>query len=68
MGQQFRVDGDERSGKRAFAENVLKEVGNPKRRAERVASGGAAEVVGEDALPDQTDDAADENSGADQKG
>jgi hypothetical protein len=45
----------------------LQKVWNAKRRAERVAFGGTAEVIGEDALPDETDDAADENAGADEE-
>ena len=67
LGQQFGIDGNERSGKRALAEDVLKKVGNAKGGAESIAFRGAAEVVGEDALPHQADDAADENSGADKE-
>jgi hypothetical protein len=67
MGQQLRVDGNERSGERAFAENVLQEVRNTKGRAERVAFCRSSEVVREDALANQADDAADENSGADEE-
>lgn len=67
LGQQPGIDRNERSGKCAFAEDVLQEVGNAKRRAEGVAFRGAAEIVGEDSLPDETDDPADENSRTDEE-
>ena len=67
LGQQLCVDRNERRGQRSLAEDVLQEVWNAKRGAERVAFTGTAEVVRKDSLPDQTDDAADENSGADKE-
>ena len=48
-----RVDRDERRRQRAFAEQILQNVGNAERRAEGVGFGAEAEVVREDALPDQ---------------
>jgi hypothetical protein len=45
----------------------LQEVGNAKRGAKSVAFGGTAEVVREDSLTDEADNAADENSGADEE-
>jgi hypothetical protein len=45
----------------------LQEVRNAKRRAERIAFSGAAEVVREDSLSDQADDPADQDSGADEE-
>ena len=67
LGQQLRVDRNERSGECAFAEDVLKEVRNTKGRAKCVALRRAAEVVRENALADEADDAANQNSGANEE-
>jgi hypothetical protein len=65
--QQFCVNGNKRRRKRAFAENVLQEVWNAERGAERVAFAGTAEVVRKDSLANETDDAADENTRTDEE-
>ena len=62
-----RVDGDERAGERAFAEQVLQEVGNLHRGVERV--GGVAsqtEVVREHALADEAGQAAEKDARGDE--
>ena len=57
--EQRGVDRNERRRQRALAEQVLQEVGNPERGRERVGRVVAqAEVVREDALPDQAGDPA----------
>lgn len=67
LGQQFCVDGNERRGECALAEDVLQEVWDAKRGAECVAFAGTAEVMSKDSLPDQADDATDENPRADKE-
>ena len=65
--EQLGVDRDERSGERAFAEDVLEEVRDFEGGVEGVFGGGVAEVVGEDALADESDDATEKNPCADEK-
>ena len=65
--EQPRVDGDERGRERALAEDVLEEVGDSERRVEGVRRVGVAEEVGEDALADDADDAAQQDPRADEK-
>ena len=54
----------ERSGKRTFAEQILKQVGNTERGVERVGGVPEAEIVREDPHPHQTGKPADEDAGA----
>src|SRR6185503_949063 len=63
--EELCVHRNERGGQRAFAEDVLKEVGNSERGAERARSVGSAEIVCKYSLPDDADDAADQDAGAD---
>ena len=49
LGDQSRVDGDERRGEHAFAEKVLQEVRDLEAGVERARRRRVAEVVGEDA-------------------
>src|SRR5262249_25578536 len=65
---QARVNRNERSGERAFAEQILEQVRNAERGVERV--GGQrllAEVMREDPCPHQAGEAADENAGRDHR-
>src|SRR4029079_11665356 len=66
-GEQLRIDGDERSRERAFAEDILQKVWNSKRGAERAGSIGRAQVMRKNSLPDDTNDATDQNSHSDQQ-
>ena len=52
--EQLCVDRNERGGKRALAENVLQKIRYAKRRTERITGGGGSEVMGENALANQT--------------
>ena len=65
--EQARVDGNERCGEHAFAEQVLQKIRDAEGGVEGIGLVELAEVVGEDALPDQSDDAADQNPRGDQK-
>ncbi len=65
--QQAGVDGNERGGEHAFAEQVLQEIGDAEGGPEGVRRVGIAEVVREDAVADQAGDAAQEDSGGHQK-
>ena len=63
-----RIHRDERRRERAFAEQVLQEVGNAERGVERVGGVGAeAEVVREDALPDEAGQPRQQNAGRDEE-
>ena len=57
FGQQARIDRNEGSGEHAFAEQILQEIGNAKGRRESIGGVELAEVMREDALPHQPDDA-----------
>src|SRR3954464_4127683 len=57
--EQRNIDGDEGRGKRTLTEKILKNVGNSRRRIERVSRIGLqTEVMCNDADPDHTRDAA----------
>ncbi len=60
--QQSRVHGNERRRERALSKQVLQKIRNAKRGVERIRLESQAEVVREDALPDQTRDAAAEDA------
>ena len=62
MREELRVDGDERRGEDALAEEVLQEVRDLERGLERAGRGGVAEVVREDALADESGDAAQQDA------
>ena len=61
LGEQARIHRDEGCGKHTFAEQVLQEIGDTKGGVEGIGFIELAEVMGEDALPHQSDDAADQN-------
>ena len=65
--EQLRIDGNERSRERAFAEDILQKVWNSKRGAERAGCIGRAQVVRKNSLPDHTNDATDQNPHSDQQ-
>ena len=58
---QARVHGNERGGEHPFPKQVLQCVGNAERGFERVRCGGISEIVREDAVPNQSGDAAQKN-------
>src|SRR6266852_3621822 len=61
--EQRRVDRDERSRERPFAEQVLQEVGNAETGRPRIGGvGGQPEVVSDDSLPDETRQPAAQNT------
>ena len=63
-GAQAGVDGNERAGQRALAEQVLQQVGNAERRVERVGGVGLqAEEIRERADAQQPEDPAREDAG-----
>ena len=62
------VDRDERGAEDAFPEKVLEEVGNLEGGVVRVGRVGGAEVVPEDALPDESRETAEEDPGGDERG
>jgi hypothetical protein len=64
---QARVYGNEGSRKDSFAEEILKKIGDAKRRVERVGEVGESEVVSEGALPDEPDETAQQDSGSDEE-
>ena len=68
LAEEAGVDRDERSRERAFAEEVLEDVRGAQRRPEGVGRHRAAEVVGEDALPNEPREAAQEYAGPDEEG
>jgi len=57
LGAELRVDGDERRGERPLAEEVLRDVAELEARGERVRDRARAEVVRLHALPDEADQA-----------
>ena len=66
--EQRRIDRNERSRERPFAEQVLQEIRDAERRRERVGGVVAeAEVVREDALANEASQPAQENSGGDKR-
>ena len=68
-GEERGIDRNERRRERPLAEQVLQEVGNSKRRVERVGGVGLeAEIMGEDARADQAGEPAAEHAGRDQHG
>src|ERR1700741_63495 len=67
-GEQLRIDGDERRRQRAFTEDILEEVRNSERGTERAGGIGRAEVMSKDALPDDANNATDQNAHSDQQG
>ena len=67
LGAEARVDGDEGGRKHALAEEVLQEIGNAKRGAKCVGGIGVAEVVGEDAVAHEADEAAEQDADGDEK-
>jgi hypothetical protein len=63
------VHGDERRGQRAFTEQVLQKVGNPKRRVERIRGVRfEAEVVREDLEANEPGEPAEKNARGDEDG
>ena len=64
LSQKLCVNRNERRGEGPFAKDVLKEIGNAEGGGESVPGPGYAEVVCEDALPDQANDATYENTSA----
>lgn len=65
--EQSRVNGNERGGKDAFAEQRLQKIGNAERSFERVGGIGIAEIMRENALANEASEAAQKNAGGDQK-
>ena len=63
-----RVDGDEGGAENAFPEQVLEEVGNLESGVVRVRRVGGAEVVTEDALPDEPRETAEKDPRRDEPG
>lgn len=66
-GQQVGIDGNEGSREDTFTEKVLQEVGDAECGFEDVGSIGIAEVMGEDAVADQSGNAAEEDAGGNEK-
>ena len=64
--QKVGVDGDEGGRQGSFAEQVLKQVRNFQGGLEGVGCVRIPEVVGEEALPHQPDDAAEKNARSDE--
>ena len=58
IGKQPRVDRNKRGREDAFAEKILQRVGNPDRNAEDIGISGEAEVAAEEALANQSREAA----------
>ena len=63
---QLRVDRDERRGERPLSQEVLEHVWHAERRAPRVGERRGAEVMSEEALPDEPRDPAEQDAGRDQ--
>ncbi|MGB9405067.1 MAG: hypothetical protein WCA98_16140, partial [Candidatus Acidiferrales bacterium] len=61
------INGNERGGENAFAEEILEEIGDADGGFESVGGVGIAEIMGEEAIANQSGDAAKKNSGGDQK-
>ena len=68
LSEEAGIHRDEGGREHSFAEQVLQEVGDFEGGVESVGFVLLAEVVGEDALPHQAHDAADQNSGGDEEG
>src|SRR5262249_20683613 len=67
LGEEARVDRDERRRQDTLAEEVLEEVRDAERGLERAGGVGVAEVMREDALADEARDAREEDAGADRQ-
>ena len=65
-GEERGVHGNERRRQRAFAEQVLQEIGNAERGAERVGFDAQAEIVREDPLPDEAGQPRQQDAGRDE--
>src|SRR6185437_893621 len=63
---QSCINGNERRGEHAFAEQVLQKVRDAKGGAESVGRIGVPEIVGKDAVPQQSRNAAQEDAGSNQ--
>ena len=64
---QSGINRNERRRKNALAEEILKKIGNAKRRIERVGEVGEPEVMSQSALPNEADQAAQQDSGSDEE-
>jgi len=62
------VDRHERGGENTFAEEVLQEIWNAKRSAERICGVGVPKVMREDSISNEADEAAEKNTGGDSHG
>lgn len=62
MSQKIGIYRYERCGQDTFAKEVLEEIGNPERGPECVGRITVSEIVGENAVPDQPGDPAQENT------
>ena len=67
-GEQAGVDGNEGGGEDTFTKKILQEIGNAEGGAKGVGGVGIAEVVGEDAIADQSGNAAEKDASGDEKG
>ena len=67
LGVEPGVHRNERGAQHPFAEQILEEIGNPEGRGERIRRIGETQVVGQDALPDETGDPAEQNPGGNQR-
>lgn len=65
---ELRVDRDEGRAERALAEEVLRDVSDPERGRDRVGRFTGAEVVGDDLLPREADEARREDPDRDERG
>jgi hypothetical protein len=52
--KELGINRDERGGEHAFAKKILQEIGDPEGSFENVRGVGIAEIVGEDAIADQS--------------
>ena len=62
-----RVDGNEGSGENPFAEQILQRVGNTECRLKCIRRVGISKIMREHAIPHESGDAAQEDSGGDEK-
>ena len=67
LGMEPRIDRDEGRRKHALAEKILQKIGNAKRGAKCVCGIGVAEVVREDAIAHEADQAAEQDADGDEK-
>ena len=68
FGTEAGIDRNERCGEDAFAEQILQHVGNAEGGAIGVGGQRGSEIVGEEALADESAEAAEQNSGGDHGG